>query len=221
MPNDLSNLELDEVSLVGKAANGKKFLIFKSMQKSKGSMKMKDTKPAGARAGAGEAQVITKADIEGIVNNAVLEAVSGVKQENVNLKKALQTEKSIRRQAELKTIAKSDYPELGDTSHTAKVLKSMEDSNLPEADQKIIKDFMRQANEVKKEAMKVLGAQIGTSKAAPGTPAAAFNAAVEERLGEIRKSADAPKDAKVAHAQATTWVTQNKPELFRALTGGE
>jgi len=220
MPYDLKNLDLDEVSLVGKAANSKKFLIFKSMQKSKGSVNVMKTKPAGARAGAGEAQV-TKADIEDIVNNAVLEAVSGVKQENVNLKKALQTEKSIRIQAELKTIAKSDYPELGDTSHTAEVLKSIKDSNLPEAAQKSITDIMRQANEVKKEAMKVLGAQIGTSKAAPGTPAAAFNAAVEERLGEIRKSAGAPKDAKVAHAQATTWVTQNKPELFEALTGGE
>ena len=33
MPTDLSDLELDEVSLVGKAANGKRFLIFKSLQK--------------------------------------------------------------------------------------------------------------------------------------------------------------------------------------------
>jgi hypothetical protein len=212
MPTDLKDLQLDEVSLVGSPANNRKFLIFKSMQKSKGSMKMTDHKPAGAKAGAGEAQV-TKADLEGMIEKAI----SGVREENVKLKKALQTEKGIRRQAELERIAKADYAELGDTSETAKILKSLEDSNLPDEVQKGLKDALKQANAVKKEAMKTLGSTLGSSRPAPGSAIAQFDALVETRMGEIRKSADAPKDQKVLKALATQAVTKENGKLAQAV----
>jgi len=45
MPNELTDLELDEVSLVGKAANGRKYILIKSRE----GVPMTKTEPAGLR----------------------------------------------------------------------------------------------------------------------------------------------------------------------------
>jgi len=67
VPFDLKDLDLDEVSLVGKAANGKRFLLYKSAN---GSVPMTKTKPARADK-AGARALVSKAELLDIVQKAV------------------------------------------------------------------------------------------------------------------------------------------------------
>lgn len=203
MPNDLSNLELDEVSLVGKAATGKKFLIFKN---TKGVKKMK-TKPAGAtKAGAGASVGVSKADIMEIVKSAV----APLQKENAELRDAI-------RKKELVAIAKSDFAEiLPDAQEGAELLKSLE--GLPSEARKPIIKALKQANALKAEASKMLFSQIGSSRpvAKAGTAAAGFMELVEKYLGEVRKSADGTMDEKSIRARAYTLATKENPALAKA-----
>jgi len=211
--NDLFNLELDEVSMVGKAANGKKFLIFKSMK----GVKMKKAKPAGAaRAGAGGAQAtVSKADILDIVKTAIAPIV----EDNKKLRKDLQKQTAVLRKKDYVDIAKSEFSELATPEEGAEILKSLE--GLPSEARKPILKALKQANAVSKEAGKMLYHPLGSSRPAPGTPADVFEAAVQERMNHIQKSDNPPKNAMVAHALATKWVVENRDDLFKAITGGE
>ena len=209
MPYDLKNLDLDEVSLVGKAANSKKFLIFKSMQKSKGSMKMKDTKPAGAKAGAGEAQV-TKADIASMISVEIQKAVRP-------LVETVQKQSTKMRKQELVGIAKSYLGELGNPEETATILMSLEDSDLSQEARTDVLKTLKQANAIKKEAMTMLGSTIGSSRPAPGSSTVQFEAIVQKHLNEIQKADTGNKSAKVLKAAATTRAMKENPELARAV----
>ena len=133
MPMDLIDLDLDEVSLVGEPANGKKFLIYKSMESGN---KMTNTPEEGKNdklsGTAEEAEVpeptaattpplvdkpttqplvdnVTKADLE----KAVAEERARFEARESDLRKELQIEKDIRRKQELIEVAKSEYPALG------------------------------------------------------------------------------------------------------------
>ena len=216
MPNELTDLELDEVSLVGKAANGKRFLLYKSAN-AKG-VTMRQTKPARADK-AGARASVTKADLEAMISGAVRKAVEPIAEENRVLKSIVEKQTGLLEDKEFVAIAKSDFSELGTPEEVATVLKSLK--GIKSEERKPIIQMLKQTNAMRKEAGKLLYSPLGSSRPAPGTPADAFNAAVEERLAQIQKSADAPKDAKVAHALATTWVTRNKPELLQALVGDE
>jgi len=209
MPNELSNLELDEVSLVGKAANGKKFLIFKSMQKSKEGITMKDHKPAGAKAGSGVAQV-TKADIEAMISDGIQKAVAPLVQ-------TVQKQSTKMRKQELEGIAKSYLGELGNPSETATILKSLEDSDMSAGAKESILKTLKQANAAKKEAMTVLGSQMGSSRPAPGSATEQFEAIVQKHLNEIRKADTGHKSTKVLRARAVTKAAEENPALAKAV----
>ncbi|MDD3088259.1 MAG: hypothetical protein PHP89_06830, partial [Candidatus Omnitrophica bacterium] len=96
MANKLYDLELDEVSLVGKAANNRKFLIYKSE-----GVTMRQTKPARADK-AGARALVSKAELLDIVQKAV----EPIRKENEELR-------SILRKKEYEQIAKSDFSGLG------------------------------------------------------------------------------------------------------------
>ena len=108
MPNELTDLELDEVSLVGKAANGKRFLLYKSAN---GSVPMTKTKPARADK-AGARALVSKAELLDIVQKAV----EPIRKENEELR-------SILRKKEYEQIAKSDFSGLGTPEEGAEILK--------------------------------------------------------------------------------------------------
>lgn len=212
LKNDLSNLELDEVSLVGKAATGRKFLIYKSMQKSKEGIMMK-TKPAGAKTGAGVAQV-TKADIQDMISKGIQEAVKP-------LVETVQKQSTKMRKQELESIAKSYLGELGNPAETATILKSLEDSDMPQEAREGILKTLKQANAVKKEAMAVLGTQMGSSRPAPGSATAQFEAIVQKHLNEIRKSGEGSKSPKVQRAMAIAAATRENGALAKAVIAEE
>jgi hypothetical protein len=211
MPSDLKDLELDEVSLVGKAANGKRFLIYKSADKFKGRIKMKKmTKPAEAdRAGAGAS--VTKADIEAIVNKAV----APLQEENAQLRKSLEAQSDILRKKEYVEIAKSDFAELGKPEETAEILKSLE--GLPSAARKRILTTMKQASVMKTEAGKLLYHPLGSNRPEPGSATEQFESIVQKHLGEIRKSGTGGKSANVLRARAVTKAAEENPELAKAV----
>jgi hypothetical protein len=205
MPNELSDLELDEVSLVGKAANGKRFLIYKN---SKG-VPMTKTKPAGAtKAGASEAQV-TKADIISIVEKAV----APLQEENAKLRKSLAKQNEILRKKDYEQIAKSEFSELGSTEEVTTILKSLE--GLPSEARKPIIKTLKAANAMRKEAGAMLFKSVGHSRPAPGSHRAEFYSLVEKKQGEIRKSdsGKAIKDAMVLKSIAMDEVSKEYPEL--------
>jgi len=208
MPTDLSNLELDEVSLVGKAANGKRFLIFKSMPKGGKIMK---TKPAGAtRTGAGEA-LVSKADIMDIVQKAI----APLQEENVRLRKTLQKQTDTLRKKDYVDLAKSHLDELGTPEEGAAFLMSLE--GLPEEPRNFILKTVKQTNAMKKEAGLILYKSIGSSRPAPGSSTAQFEAIVQNKLNEIQKSDTGHKSAKVLRARAVTKAAEENPMLAKAV----
>ena len=203
MPNELTDLDLDEVSLVGKAANGKRFLIFKSLEKSIKGDKMKMTKPARAAktgAGASVTSAVTKADILAIVQKAV----EPIQKENKRLRDIIQKK-------DFEEIAKSDFGELGDHTEIAAVLKSME--GLPSEARKPIIKALKQANAMKKEAGAMLYKSVGSSRPAPGTGRAEFAALVEKKLAEVRKSNSKISDPMILKALAIDEVSKEYPDL--------
>lgn len=206
MPTTLSDLDLDEVSLVGKAANGKKFLIFKSLNKGD---RMKQTKPARAtRAGAG-ASVVSKADILSIVEKAV----EPIRKENEELRAQLKKKDYV-------DIAKSHLSEIGTPEEGAEILKSLEGLS-KEARDPILK-ALKQANALKKEAGKVLYNPFGSNKPVPGSATAQLEDLVQKKLGEIRKSGEgAGKSEKVLHSLAVAAITKSNPQLARAVIAEE
>jgi hypothetical protein len=218
---DLSDEDIDRIDWVHKGANGKRIAIVKFT----GGKTMK-SKPAGAdRAGAGEAQAISKAEIADMIAEGIRvgveKAVAPIINENKRLHKTQKGLVDTLRAKDLELVAKSELGELGKPSEMSKILKSLEDSNLPADDQKQIITTLKQANAMKKEAGKLLYSPLGSSRPAPGTPADVFEAAVQERMDHIQKSDNPPKNAMVAHALATKWVVENRDDLFKAITGGE
>ena len=214
MPTDLSDLTLDEVSLVGKAANGKRFLIFKSMQKSKGSMTMK-TKPAGATSiGAGEA-LVSKADIMDIVQKAI----APLQEENALLRKTVEKQTAVLRKKDYVELAKSHLDELGTPEEGAEILKSLE--SLPSDARKLILKTLKQTNAMKREAGQILYKSMGSSRPAPGSVSAQFYSLVDSRMNEIRKSGTAPRDKVVLKSLAMDAISQEYPDMARAVIAEE
>ena len=215
MPTDLSNLELDEVSLVDKAANGKKFLIYKSLQTTKGSMMMRDQLPAGAKTRARGAQVmVSKADLEDIVRKAV----APIAAENKRLSGIVEKQADRLKEKEYVAIAKSDFSQLGTPEEFATILKSLE--TLPTESRKAIIIALKKADVTKAESMRFLGSTLGVSAvAAPGSAIAQFNTLVDGRMGEIRKSAGdkAPRDQRILKAKAQDEISREQPELALAV----
>jgi hypothetical protein len=178
------------------------------MQKSKGSINViKDRKPAGARAGAGAAQV-TKADIMDIVQKAV----EPIRKENAKLRETLLKK-------DYEEIAKSHLGALGTPQEGAEILKSLE--SLPDEARTTILKGLKQANAAKKEAMAVLGTQMGSNRPAPGSATAQFEAIVEKKVGEIRKSGEGSKDPKVVRAMAVAAATRENGALAKAVIAEE
>lgn len=202
MPNELSDLELDEVSLVGKAANGKKFLLFKSAN---GSVPMTKTKPARADK-AGARALVNKAELLDIVQKAV----EPIRKENEELR-------SIIRKKEYEQIAKSDFSGLGTPEEGAEILKSLE--ALPSEARKTILKTLKQANAMKAEAGKMLYHQAGSSRPAPGSASEEFGALVTKKMGEIKKSGTAPQDQMIQKALAIDAVSKEHPELAAKVMG--
>jgi ribonuclease D len=216
--NDLFNLELDEVSLVGKAANGKKFLIYKSMNK--GRTDMRQNAP-GRAAKAGAGALVTKADIASMISGAVEKAIQPLADENKLLRKSIKAQGTMLRKRELEEIAKSKLDSLGNPAEVADILKSLEDSDLPQDARKSILKTLKQANAIKKESMKLMGGQIGSSRPAPGSAMAEFEELVNKEASEIKKSATAPSDPKVLNAMAVAAVTKSHGKLARAVIAEE
>lgn len=207
----LSNLDIDEVSLVGKAANGKKkFLIYKSQQERVRKM----TPPASKK---------KATDIQKTVDDAVHKAMVAERSRHATeteaIRKELNTEKTKRRRGELAEIAKSQFGALGPIEETVNTLEAIEKSDMPRDEKKKLLVSLKQANEIKKQSD--LFRSFGTGQPAPNTPEAAFEAAVQERQSVVQKSADGPTNPQVARAEAVAWVVKNKPELMAALSGGD
>jgi len=204
MANKLYDLELDEVSLVGKAANNRKFLIYKSE-----GVTMRQTKPARAdKAGAGASVTLSKADITDIVQKAV----EPIRKENAELR-------AILRKKDYESIAKSDFSELGTPAEGAEILKSLE--GLPSEARKPILKALKQANAMKAEAGKILYKSIGSDRPAPGTSMAEFEALVTKHESLIQKSGSGPTDPKVRHALAVAAATRENGALAKAVMAEE
>ena len=212
MPTELSDLELDEVSLVGKAANGKRFLIFKSLHKGGKTMK---TKPAGATSiGAGEA-LVSKADIMDIVQKAI----APLQEENALLRKTVEKQTAVLRKKDYVELAKSHLDELGTPEKGAEILKSME--ALPAEARKLILKTLKQTNAMKREAGQILYKSMGSSRPAPGSVSAQFYSLVDSRMNEIRKSGTAPRDKVVLKSLAMDAISQEYPDMARAVIAEE
>lgn len=200
MPNELTDLELDEVSLVGKAANGKRFLIFKSE-----GVQMTNKEPAGAT-GAGEA-LVSKADILGIVQKAI----EPLKEENARLKKSLETQAETLRTKDYVEIAKSEFSELGKPDEVAKNLQALE--KLDGESRKSILKIWKQTNAMKKEAGSMLYKTVGSSRPAPGSHRAEFSELLEKKLAEVRKSGKGSSDPIIQKSLAMDELSKEFPEL--------
>lgn len=211
LPNLLSDLEIDEVSLVGKAAIGKKFLIYKSASK-EGVRKMKPRASGKA--------TITKADL----NDAVSKAMEAERLKHATeikaLRKEVSVEKTMRRRTQLtELVHKKGLALLGPVDKTVDELLAIEKSDLPKETKKSLVNKMIQAAEIKKQS--ALFDSLGTSQAAPGTPMAEFDALVEKKLTEIRKSDTGHKDQTVLKALAEDAVSKERPDLARAVMAAE
>jgi len=204
LPNELTDLELDEVSLVGKAANGKRFLLYKSAN---GSVPMTKTKPARADK-AGARALVSKAELLDIVQKAV----EPIRKENEELR-------SILRKKEYEQIAKSDFSGLGTPEEGAEILKSLE--ALPTEARKTILKTLKQASVMKAEAGKLLYHPMGSDRPAPGTSTAEFEALVQKHESMIQKSGSGPTDPKVRHALAVTAATRENGALAKAVMAEE
>ena len=204
MPNELTDLELDEVSLVGKAANGKRFLLYKSAN---GSVPMTKTKPARADK-AGARALVSKAELLDIVQKAV----EPIRKENEELR-------SIIRKKEYEQIAKSDFSGLGTPEEGAEILKSLE--ALPSEARKTILKTLKQASAMKAEAGKLLYHPFGSERPAPGSSTAQFEELVAKKVGAIQKSGDGPTDPKILRAQAVAAVTRENPQIAKAVIAEE
>jgi stage V sporulation protein SpoVS len=208
MPYNLKNLNLDEISLVGSPANNRKFLIFKSMQKSEEGIKLMKTKPAGARAGSSLGQV-TKADIEAMVSGAVQKAVKPLAEENAKLRKSLDRQIVTIRKRELEEIAKEHLGALGNTKETATILKSLEDSNMDSEAKTAILKTLKQANAARKEAMTMLGTQMGYNSFVQSPDSASG------QINAMAKSLVAKSDKPMDLATARTLIRKQHPELAK------
>lgn len=211
MPNLLTELDLDEVSLVGKAANGKKrFLIYKSQEPVKKTTKR--DKMIAPQA--------LEAHINKTVATVVQKALAAERKETVAIRKQLNAEMDRRRTAELTEIAKNHMGGLAPVDKTVRVLKAIETSGMSPEDQKAIRTMMKKSAAAMKES--ALFKSIGTSRpeVMPNSPYAAFEAEVEKRLAVIQKSDTAPKSAKKARSLAVKWVVQNRPDLWAAVSRG-
>jgi hypothetical protein len=242
MPTDLIDLDLDEVSLVGEPANGKKFLIYKSMESGNNMANTpeedKKDKPGGTPGTAVAENTVpepttsaapslvdkstpaplidkvTKADLE----KAVAEERARFEAREAALRKELEMEKDIRRKHELIEVAKSEYPALGKPEDTAQVLKQIEDSNLPEKARAQVLASLKQASAIKAEAGRIITKELGHNRTMPGSDTALgkFYAKVEERIGEIRKSAEGSGKARQAlKSMAVRQISLEYPDLAR------
>lgn len=202
----LSDLDLDEVSLVGKAANGKKkFLIFKSQERV-----TKMTPPAPEN----------KADnIQKAVDDAVRKAMRAEQHKTEAIRKELNVEKAKRRRAELADIAKNKLDAFGPVEKTTDILKALEDSDMALDQKKQIIATMVQANEIKKTS--AMFESFGSNRPEPGTPTAKFEALVAEEEARIRKSETGSNDPKVRKALAEDQVSKEHPDLARAVIAEE
>jgi len=230
MPTELSDLEIDEVSLVTKAANNRKFLIFKSME----SDQMSDHEPAGANgtAGASGAQVVVqKADLEAMIQKAIEDdrttrdadikkaidaAIAKEQAEKAEIQKQLDIERDIRVTKEFIEKAGCDLPNLPGTTpaNMGPVLKEAQEK-LSEASYKALYDILKASSAALGES-NVLFKSLGSDIDAPaaGTAEARLDALVEARVGEIRKSADGRSlDPTVAKAVAYQQIMKENPDL--------
>lgn len=174
---------------------------------------MKKTRPAWAT-GAGEASV-SKADILDIVQKAI----APLQDENMQLRKALQKQSDVLRKKDYVELAKSHLDELGTPEEGAKILKSLE--GLPLDSRKFILKTLKQTNAIKKEFGRMLYKSVGSSRPAPGSVSAQFYSLVDARMNEIRKSGTAPKDKVVLKSLAMDAVSQEYPDLARAVIAEE
>lgn len=211
---ELSDEEIDRVDWVHKGANGATIAIIKFVdQKSKEGIKLMKTKPAGARAGSGVGQV-TKSDIAAMISEEIQKAVRP-------LVETVQKQSTKMRKQELEVIAKSYLGELGNPSETATILKSLEDSDMSAGAKESILKTLKQANAAKKEAMGILGSQMGSSRPAPGSATAQFEAIVAKHDNIIQKSGNGPTDPKVRNAMAVAAATRENGKLAKAVIAEE
>lgn len=205
---NLADEEIDRVDWVHKGANGARVAIIKFEDTNFKEGIMMKTKPAGARAGAGAAQV-TKADIEEMISVGIQKAVKP-------LVETVQKQSTKMRKQELEGIAKSYLGELGNPGETATSLMSLEDSDMSASAKEGILKTLKQANAVKREAMAVLGTQMGSSRPAPGSATAQFEVIVQKHVEDIRKSADDNKmDERSIRARAYTLATKENPGVAK------
>lgn|GEM_PF-629051 len=205
--NDLKDEDIDRIDWVGKAANGRRIAIIKFT----GSGNSMKTRPAGAKTEAAGAEVeksdgITKADIEAIVTSAVSKAVEPLQEENAQLRKAVHKMSSASRDAELESIAKSHLSALGPAKETVGILKSVD--KLPSGDRKAVLKALKQANAVKKDAMKILSKEYGHNRPIDADADSAI-AKVNKMAQSLIEKSDKPMDISVAR----TKVYKMHPEL--------
>ena len=191
MPFDLKDLDLDEVSLVGKAANNRKYLIIKNTN---GSVPMTKTKPARADK-AGARALVSKADLNAMINVAVRKAVEPIAEENRILKSTVERQTALLEDKEFVAIAKSDFSELGVPEEVATVLKSLK--GMKPEERKPVLQILKRINAMSKEAGKMLFQSTGyDSRAVVEKSAAAEIGAKAQAL--IQKGEDGIKDIAIA-----------------------
>ena len=173
------------------------------------------TKPAGATStGAGEA-LVSKADIMDIVQKAI----APLQEENALLRKTVEKQTAVLRKKDYVELAKSHLDELGTPEEGAEILKSLE--ALPAEARKLILKNLKQTNAMKKEAGQMLYKSVGSSRPAPGSASAQFYSLVDSRMNEIRKSGTAPKDKVVLKSLAMDAISQEYPDMARAVIAEE
>jgi hypothetical protein len=213
LPSDLSNLDLDEVSLVGKAANAKTFLIFKGLE----SESMTENEP---EKGIKKDEPVVEAPISKSDLESIRKELADAKTEKDNIKKALDAEIALREKNEFIKKAAS-FPDVGfsvkegenRTNALGEFMHKMSKSLSAEEYAKF-EETLKSAQVAKSEAMKILGVEKGyNGQAAPDTPAGELAQLVAKELAIIEKSADAPKDPKVREAIAIQKVSEQNGKL--------
>ena len=214
---ELIDEELDRIDWVGKAANGRKIAIIKMVDELTESDNMVDNEPAGAKSVEPVQAHVEKADIDSIVEKALLEerknrdieikkavdaAIEKEQIEKAEIKKKLDEERDVRITKEFIEKA-ATMPSLGSASDVGPILKEIS-QKAPEAFGKL-DPILKALDERVKQGE--LFAEIGKSNTGP------LAGSAEEKLTGIAKSY-VEKGLKGGYPEAFTKACQDNEDLY-------
>lgn len=157
-------------------------------------------------------------EMQADIKKAIAEATEPIRKENEELRKQISTEQALRETRTYITKASTDLSHLGDSVGIGGLLFSIEKSNLAPADKAKISEIFKQADQGAAYLFKAAGySPRPTDAIKEAGPVGEFNKLVADRMGELRKSADAPKDQLVLKSVAMTAISRERPDLAAAV----